>query len=91
MEKYNKLKKFVIKSIMTMLVIDLIVGISSLTYSSNSTSLIFLGFASHALISEYSKYKTKANNFSKAMSFFCIILIGLSAYDITRNLVSILV
>lgn len=90
MNNHKRIKNVILYTTILLCIIDFMVGIFNLRYSINTFSLLILGYYVDALVNEHLKYKTKSDKFSKPLVFFSILLISLSLYSITRNIVNYL-
>lgn len=87
MEKYNKVKKIIVIIIAILVAIDIFILYKDPTYISSMTSMFLLGYASHNLLNEYSRYKTKGSEVSKMICILDIIIIVVCLYYIIMNFV----
>lgn len=54
---------------------------------SNSTSIVFVGFFGYSLFKQFYLYKERNNEFSKTIVAISIIILALSLFNISSNLI----
>lgn len=88
-EKYVRIKKFIISLTIILVIIDTILAFVNPAYLMNSSSLIGLAFSGYSLMKEYESYRIEHKEMSKTILIFSLIVGGFSLYHILLNLLNI--
>lgn len=87
-EKYTKIKKFIISLTIILVILDTILAFANPAYVMSSSSLIGLGFSSYSLMKEYESHRIEDKEISKAILIFSLAISGFSLYYIFLNLIN---
>lgn len=90
MDKVTKWKRITIYLFAFLYLADFIMGTINTSYSadkSNSTSIVFVGFFGYSLFKQFYLYKERNNEFSKTIVAISIIILALSLFNISSNLI----
>lgn len=90
MDKVTKWKRITIYLIACLYLVDFIMGTINTNYSannSNSTSIVFIGFFGYSLFKQFYLYKERDDEFSKTIVAISIIVLALSLFNVSSNLI----